>query len=247
MTATTPQGAGAGEAPGASARALIVEDDFGIASNLDTFLSLRGFAVDAVYSGHAALHRCSVDRYDVILLDVGLPGLDGLTFLRRLREELRVATPVLIISARNELADKLAGFAEGADDYLTKPFALAEVEARVRALLNRSGTGKVVDPVLRFDTVELDRDRGEVRVAGNLVRLTPKAAQLLELLLRKPGQLVRRAVIEAALWPEAPPQADALRSQIHALRRALAEHGFDGIETVHGVGLRLVAPASDGR
>jgi DNA-binding response OmpR family regulator len=250
MTATTPETGDLADAtspvqpPGA--RVLIVEDDFGIASNLDTFLSLRGFEVDAVYSGQAALHRCSVDRFDVILLDVGLPGLDGLTFLRRLRDELRAATPVLIISARNELADKLAGFAHGADDYLTKPFALAEVEARVRALLNRSGGGSVVDPVLRFDSIELDRERGEVRVAGHVVHLTPKATQLLELLLRKPGQLVRRAVIESALWPEAAPQADALRSQIHALRRALAEHGFAGVETVHGVGLRLVARTRDG-
>jgi len=251
MTAKTPETGAAADAttpaqpPGA--RVLIVEDDFGIASNLDTFLSLRGFEVDAVYSGQAALHRCSVDRFDIILLDVGLPGLDGLTFLRRLRDELRAATPVLIISARNDLADKLAGFAHGADDYLTKPFALAEVEARVRALLTRAGGNNVVDPVLRFDTVELDRERGEVRVAGNVVRLTPKATQLLELLLRKPGQLVRRAVIESALWPEAAPQADALRSQIHALRRALLEHDFDGVETVHGVGLRLVARERGGR
>jgi len=251
MTATTAETQAEGGTPSPTqpggARILIVEDDFGIASNLETFLSLRGFAVDAVYSGQAALHRCSVDRFDVILLDVGLPGLDGLTFLRRLRDELRAATPVLILSARKELADKLAGFAHGADDYLTKPFALAEVEARVRALLSRAAGGSVVDPVLRFETVELDRERGEVRVAGHVVRLTPKATQLLELLLRKPGQLIRRAAIERALWPEAQPQADALRSQIHALRRALLEHGFDGIETVHGVGLRLVARARDGR
>src|SRR5439155_13850418 len=118
MTATTAgtqaEGAAASPTQPAGARILIVEDDFGIASNLETFLSLRGFAVDAVYSGQAALHRCSVDRFDVILLDVGLPGLDGLTFLRRLRDELRAATPVLILSARTELADKLAGFAHGA-------------------------------------------------------------------------------------------------------------------------------------
>ena len=153
---------------------------------------------------------------------------------------------MLVISARSDLADKLAGFAHGADDYLTKPFALAEVEARVRALLNRSGPGSVVDPVLRFGTLELDRERGEVRVAGNVVRLTPKATQLLELLLRKPGQLVRRAAIEATLWPEAQPQPDALRSQSHSLRKALAEHGFDGVETVHGVGLRLAPRKREG-
>jgi DNA-binding response OmpR family regulator len=251
MSAPPPASEGASPAPGRAApaagtRILIVEDDFGIASNLHTFLALKGFDVDAAYSGQAALHRCSVDRFDVVLLDLGLPGLDGLTFLQRLRGELRSATPVLVISARSELADKLAGFAHGADDYLTKPFALAEVEARVRALLNRSVGGRLVDPVLRFGSVELDRERGEVRVAGALVRLTPKAGQLLELLLRKPGQLVRRTTIEATLWPDAPPQADALRSQIHSLRKALAEHGFEGLETVHGVGLRLVETGRQG-
>ena len=236
MTAATARAENAGRAT----RVLIVEDDLQIASNLHTFLDREGFAVDNVYNGQAALHRCSVERFDLILLDLGLPGVDGLTSLQRLRGELRASTPVLIISARTDLADKLAGFEHGADDYLTKPFALAEVGARVRALLHRAGGG-AVDPVLRFGPVELDRGSGEVRVGGALVRLTPKAAQLLELLLRRPGQLLRRTAIEAALWPDATPQADALRSQTHALRKALAEHGFDGVETVHGVGLRLVA------
>ena len=238
-TAPAMQGEGTDVASGS--RILIVEDDWQIASNLHTFLELQGFVVDAAYSGDAAMHRCSVERFELIVLDIGLPGLDGLTFLQRLRGELRASTPVLVISARTELADKLAGFEHGADDYLTKPFALAEVGARVRALLNRSAGGAVVDPVLRFGDVELDSESGEVRVAGSLVRLAPKATQLLELLLRKPGQLLRRPAIEAALWPGATPHADAVRSQIHALRKALAEHGFDGLETVHGVGLRLVA------
>ena len=237
---TAPASEGDGVASAAGARVLIVEDDFQIASNLHTYLALKGFDVDAAYTGQAALHRCSVDRFDVVLLDIGLPGLDGLAFLQRLRGELHVGTPVLVISARSELADKLAGFERGADDYLTKPFALAEVEARIRALLNRAGAGYGVDPVRRFGTLEFDRERGEVRVAGTPVRLTPKSMLLLELLLRKPGQLVRRGDIEATLWPDASPQADAMRSQIHSLRKALAEHGFDGLETVHGVGLRLV-------
>jgi DNA-binding response OmpR family regulator len=228
------------EAAGRATRILVVEDDLQIASNLHTFLDREGFAVDAVYNGQAALHRCSVERFDLIVLDLGLPGVDGLTFLRRLRGELHASTPVLIISARTELDDKLAGFEHGADDYLTKPFALAEVGARVRALLHRA-KGGAAERVLRFGPIELDRGSGEVRVGGTLVHLTPKAAQLLELLLRKPGQLLRRQAIEAALWPDATPQADALRSQTHTLRKALAEHGFDGVETVHGVGLRLVA------
>ena len=222
-------------------RVLIAEDDWNIASNLHTFLELKGFEVDVVYSGHATLHRCSVDHFDVILLDIGLPGLDGLSVLQRLRGELRVNTPVLVLSARSDLADKLAGFERGADDYLTKPFALAEVEARIRALLNRTGPGAMVDSVRRFGSLEYDSREGQARVAGQTVRLTPKAAQLLELLMRQPGRLVRRRTIEDELWPGAPPQPDALRSQIHWLRKALSEHGFDGLETVHGVGLRLVS------
>jgi len=208
------------EAAGRATRILVVEDDLQIASNLHTFLDREGFAVDSVYNGQAALHRCSVERFDLIVLDLGLPGVDGLTFLRRLRGELHASTPVLIISARTELDDKLAGFEHGADDYLTKPFALAEVGARVRALLNRAGGG-VVDAVLRFGPVELDRGTGEVRVGGALVHLTPKAAQLLGVLLRTPGQLLRRQAIEAARWPDATPRADALRSQTDTLRKAL--------------------------
>lgn len=222
-------------------RVLLAEDDFQIATNLTTYLEMKGFIVDAVYSGLAALHRCSVDAFDLVVLDIGLPGLDGLSFLRRLRGELRSGVPVLVLSARSDLADKLAGFASGADDYLSKPFALAEVEARIRALLKRAvGGAGGVDPVHRFGTLELDTRSGEVRVGGALVRLTPKAALLLELLLRDPGQLVRRQRIEDALWPDSLPQPDALRSQIHGLRKALAEQGFDGLETVHGVGYRLV-------
>jgi len=221
-------------------RLLIAEDDYAIASNLFMFLERRGFDVDAVYNGQAALHRCSTERYDVVLLDLGLPGLDGLRFLERLRGELRLSVPVLVISARTELDDKLAGFARGADDYITKPFALAEVEARIRALLNRANAAAGVGSLLRFDRLEFDTARHEVRVNGLPVRLPPKAAQLLELLLRRPGELVRRTEVEQALWGREPPQADALRSQLHALRKALGDAGFDGIETVHGVGYRLV-------
>ena len=173
------------------------------------------------------------------MLDLGLPGLDGLTFLQRLRSELRVGTPVLVLSARSDLSDKLAGFEQGADDYVTKPFALAEVEARVRALLNRARGDAGVDPVRRLGELAFDTAQGEARVGETPVRLTPKAAQLLGLLMRRPGQLVRRNEIEQALWASAVPNADALRSQVHWLRKALADAGFDGIETAHGVGYRI--------
>ncbi len=222
------------------ARLLIVEDDYPIATNLFTYFERKGFDVEVVYSGQAALHRCSVERFDLVMLDLGLPGIDGLSFLQRLRSELRVATPVLVLSARSDLSDKLAGFEQGADDYLTKPFALAEVEARVRALLNRSRGEAFVDPVRRFGALVFDTAELQASVAGVPVRLTPKAAQLLDLFMRRPNQLVRRNEIEQALWGNEAPQADALRSQVHALRKALADAGFNGIETVHGIGYRIV-------
>ncbi|MEO6364254.1 MAG: response regulator transcription factor [Caldimonas sp.] len=222
-------------------RLLIAEDDFRIASNLHTYLERKGFEVDTVYNGRAALHRCSVERFDAVLLDLGLPGLDGLSFLQRLRAELRSGVPVLVISARSDLGDKLAGFEHGADDYLTKPFALAEVEARLRALLKRAAGGSVAEPVRRFGSLEFDTRSGEACVAGSPLRLTPKAGLLLELLLRNPGSVVRRQAVEEALWPGGAPQPDAVRSQIHWLRRALGEHGGCGLETLHGVGWRLTA------
>jgi len=222
-------------------RLLIAEDDYAIATNLFTYFERQGFEVEAVYNGKAALHRCSVERFDLVLLDIGLPGLDGLSFLQRLRSELRVATPVLVISARSDLSDKLAGFEHGADDYVTKPFALAEVEARVHALLNRARGDAFVDPVRRLGALSFDTVEREARVGDTPVRLTPKAAQLLELLLLRPGQLVRRQAIEQALWGNDLPHPDALRSQIHALRKALADAGFEGIDTVHGTGYRIVA------
>lgn len=221
-------------------RALIAEDDFQIADNLFTYLTMKGFTCEAVYSGQAALHRCSVDRFDVILLDIGLPGVDGLGVLHRLRTDLRVATPVLVISARSDLSDKLAGFEHGADDYLVKPFALAEVEARVHALLKRAHGSITIDTVRRLGALAFDAHEGEAWVDDKPLHLTPKAAALLALLLQNAGRLVRRVDIERALWPDSVPQSDVLRSQVHWLRRALETAGFDGLETVHGVGYRLV-------
>ena len=221
-------------------RVLIAEDDYPIASNLFAYLERRGFDVEVVYNGQAALHHCSVDRFDIVLLDIGLPGLDGLAFLQRLRTELRVSTPVLAISARTELGDKLASFERGADDYMTKPFALAEVEARMRALLARAGGRSVVDPMLQLGPLSFDTIERETRVGSLVVHLTPKASQLLELLLQRPGQLQRRSHLEQVLWGSTPPHPDSLRTQVHALRRALADAGFEGIETVHAVGYRIV-------
>ena len=223
-----------------SPRLLIVEDDATIAGNLFEFFDARGFTVDAAYDGRSALQRLAGATFEAVILDIGLPGTDGLTVLHRLRNELGLAVPVLLLTARDEIGDKLAGFAHGADDYVTKPFALVEVEARVRALLARA-SGRVAAPLKRFGSLVLDARRREVSGGDVRVRLTPKGWSILEVLLRDPGRVVPRSELERALWGDDPPETDALRSQIHLLRKALADAGFHGIETMHGVGLRLVA------
>ena len=217
---------------------LIVEDERTIAGNLAEYLESRGHPVDVAYDGPAAMARLSSETFDVIVLDLGLPRADGLHVLQHLRHTLGVATPVLVLTARDQLANKLESFAAGADDYLTKPFALAEVQTRIVAL-HRRASGTVVTSVVRAGILELDRRTHVVRVCDVPLRLMPQSMRILELLLRDPGRMVTRAEIEAALWPDDPPETDALRSQIHLLRRALVQAGYHGLETVHGVGYRL--------
>ena len=223
-------------------RLLIVEDDPTIAGNLFAFFEARGFTVDAAYDGRTAVQRLTSETFEAVILDVGLPVMDGLTVLHRLRNELGLNVPVLLLTARDEIGDKLAGFAHGADDYVTKPFALVEIEARVRALLARA-RGRVATPLRQFGPLRLDSRSHQLHIDTIEVRLTPKGWSIIELLLRDPGRVVPRAEIERALWGDDLPETDALRSQIHLLRKALVEAGFDGLETVHGVGLRLVATA----
>ncbi|HYG42885.1 MAG TPA: response regulator transcription factor [Bordetella sp.] len=224
-------------------RILIVEDDLTIAGNLYQFLEVGGFVPDVAYDGRTALRMLDSQRFDAVVLDVGLPELDGYQVLHALRAQRRLAIPVLILTARDALDDKLAGFAHGADDYLTKPFALAEVQARLLALIHRA-QGAVVDAVRTFGPLQFDGRTRNVSVAGRPVRLTRKSGLIVEALLRDPGRMVPREELEALLWDDEPPSADALRSQMHLLRRALAEAGFDGIETLHGIGWRLALPGA---
>jgi len=230
-------------AAGANHRVLIVEDDHVIAGNLYSFLEARGFLPDVAYSGPAALQRLQEQRFDAVLLDIGLPGMDGNAVLHDMRTERRLAVPVLMLTARDSLEDKLAGFSHGADDYLTKPFALLEVEARLLALIQRA-KGSTVDAERTFGPLQFDARSRVVSVSGVPVHLTRKAGLIIEVLLRDPGRVVTREELESVLWGNEPPSSDALRSQVHLLRRALADAGFDSIETVHGTGWRLTLPAA---
>ncbi len=222
----------------AQPRILIVEDDLTIAGNLYRYLEIKGFVPDAAYDGHAALGLLDAHEFDAVILDIGLPGKDGYNVLETIRAGRQPRLPVLMLTARSQLEDKLAAFSLGADDYLIKPFALAEVEARLRVMLRHAEGGSGVS-VLELPGLAYDVSRQAVTVHGQALRLTRKSLVILELLLRQSGGLVSRRRLEAALWPDGPPSDEALRSQVHLLRKALQDAGFNGIETVHGQGWKL--------
>ena len=220
-------------------RVLIIEDDPGIAGNLYDYLESRGHDVDAAPDGVAGLNLAASAEFDCILLDVGLPRLDGLALCRRLREEAHKDTPVLMITARDTLDDKLKGFEHGADDYLVKPFELKEVEARLAAL-HRRRSRRVTQRPLAAGDIRLDPKTMSVTVAGKAVALPPKCVRLLEAIMAEPERTHNRAGLESAVWGKAQETSDTLRVHLHLLRRALAAAaGYDPIKTLHGIGYRL--------
>lgn len=223
-----------------AARILLVEDDAEIAANVYDYLAARGYQPDAAADGRVALNLLAEHRFDAVVLDLGLPKLDGLTVLARLRTVLQLAVPVLVLTARDTLDDKLDGFAAGADDYLTKPFALKELEVRLAALLKRV-QGRVVVQVLRCGALEFNPQAGEARWQGQLLKLPPKALKLLETLLSAPGKLWTRAELELAVWGEEQETSDTLRHHFSQLRRGLTlPDGRCPLQTVHGRGYKLI-------
>jgi DNA-binding response OmpR family regulator len=225
-------------------RILIIEDDRAIAANLCDFLSGRGHTVDSAGDGVTGLHLAVTHSFDAIVLDVGLPRLDGNALCRKLRDVAHVETPVLMLTARDTLSDKLQGFDCGADDYLVKPFELKEVEARLLAL-DRRARGRVTQKALVAGELKLDPRTYEIRFKDREVRLPPKCIRLLETLMAEPGRVFSRAQLESAVWGDTHETSDTLRSHMHLLRRALLDAGgHDPIETVHGLGYRLLPDAS---
>jgi DNA-binding response OmpR family regulator len=217
---------------------LLVEDSQDLAANVGEFLESRGHVVDYAADGLTGLHLAAINRYDALVLDLGLPGMDGLALCKRLREDARSNVPVLMLTAMDTERDKLTGFEVGTDDYLVKPFSLAELHARLKALDRRASSSAEVLQVadLSFDVRSLIVRRG-----GRRVDMTPAGLRLLERLMRiSPGVLSRQDA-ECAIWGDNPPDSDAaLRGHIHALRQAL-DQGFKPrlLHTVHGVGYRL--------
>ena len=224
-------------------RILLIEDQRDIAANIWDYLEHRGFVMDHAGDGASGLRMALDGDYDVIVLDLGLPKLDGLELCRALRQAHR-DTPVLMLTARDTLDDKLAGFAEGADDYLVKPFAMKELEARIRVLYRRGRAQR--GEQLRVADLVLDPANLTVERAGRRLALTRAGFVLLETLMRRAPHLVRHAELANALWGEAGGDIATLHTHLSVLR-AVIDRPFDLrlLHTVHGFGYRIAESADE--
>ena len=221
-------------------RILVVEDEPHIAAIVGEGLDDAGYSVTVAYDGEEGFLDARLNDYDLVILDLTLPTLDGFEVARRLRVD-GIATPILMLTARDRERDKIAGLDVGADDYLTKPFRLGELLARVRALLRREGATRA--RVLRVGDLELDTVTREVRRAARVVDLSAREYTLLEYLAHHAGQVFTRAQLEQAVWSESAVGSNVVEVYIGYLRRKIDTAGETPlIQTVRGAGYTLRAP-----
>ncbi|HEY9601043.1 MAG TPA: response regulator transcription factor [Allocoleopsis sp.] len=221
-------------------RILLVEDDRILAEVVEEFLSDRRHTVDIVSDGEVAWEQIQTLNYDLILLDLMLPKLDGIQLCQRLRAH-RNSIPILMITARDTSTDKIAGLDAGADDYMVKPLDLEELLARIRALLRRGGA--LSPPILEWGELQLDPATYEVSYKGQVLHLTAKEYSILELLIRNGRRILSRGTIIDHLWPLGnPPDEGTVKAHIGSLRKKLNAAGApkNFIETAHGMGYRLM-------
>jgi two-component system, OmpR family, response regulator len=223
-------------------RILVVEDDPPIADFVRKGLQEAGYAVDHAADGDEAFALATNEPYDAAVVDLMLPRMDGLSLIEALRRR-GVATPFLILSAKRSVDDRVRGLEAGGDDYLTKPFALAELLARVQALIRRSS--KATEPTrLTAGPLTMDLLAREVRRAGEVIELQPREFALLEYLMRNPGRAVPKSVIQQHVWDfDFDPQTNVVEVLVHRLRQKV-DHGFEPklLHTVRGVGYVLRVP-----
>ncbi len=219
---------------------LLVEDHKPLAETVGTYLEACGHTMDYAADGLSAMHMAVTGEFDVVILDLMLPGVNGIDVCRRLRQDADFTAPIIMLTARDALCDKLSGFEAGADDYLIKPFDMAELEARIKALARRSQgmTSRLEVGPLILDTGTLEASRG-----GEPLALSRTTFAILRLLMLKHPRVVSRRLLEREVWGDEPPESDALRSHLYNLRRAVDRPFADCmIETVTGSGYRLRVP-----
>ena len=226
-------------------RVLVVEDHAPLREQITTLLQAAGHRVDEASDGRIALALALATPPDVLVLDLGLPGLSGLELCRRLRAQAAQPVPVLMLTARDSLPDKLAGFDAGADDYLIKPFAGDELLARVQALSRRAGAGR--DFRLHIGPLAIDRRSREAWREGQRLVLPPTAFAILLLLAEAWPRALTRSELIRRLWDSDPPESDPLRTHLYQLRQQLDKpFATPMLHTVHGVGMRLQVAADKG-
>lgn len=221
---------------------LIIEDNRDIAENIADYLEPLGHILDFAVDGLTGLQLARTDSFDAIVLDVMLPGLDGFGVATRLRQEFKVSTPIIMLTARDQLDDKLQGFAAGVDDYLVKPFSVKELEARLLALTKRGSINASEDALcvdeLQFDTTTVSASRN-----GMELTLNPIQRKLLQHLMRNSHRVVPREELESIVWGDDVPDKDILRSHIYSLRNIIDKpFAYPLLHTIHGTGYRLYNP-----
>lgn len=224
----------------ATMRILIIEDNPDIAGSIGDYLELQGHEADFASDGVMGLRMCSEHKFDVIILDINLPRMDGFEVCRQLRENYHLDTPVLMLTARGSLADKVTGFQMGAWDYLVKPFELQELGLRLDALNLRQAPNQA--RVLKLGELSLNVNTLQAERAGQALNLHRASLQLLEMLMRAAPNVVSRQELEFRLWGDEPPGSEPLRSHMYELRRELDKpFAFKMLKTVRGVGFALQA------
>ncbi len=217
---------------------LLIEDNRDLARNLFDFFEAKGYTMDLAGDGISGLHLAASNPYDALVLDLMLPGMDGLTLCERLREAGK-QTPVLMLTARDSLEDKIAGLEAGADDYVVKPFAMREVEARLRALVRRAQVREGAS-LLQVGDLSFDPDTLKVARGGRAIELPPIPLKILELLMRASPRVLPREELERGIWGDSPPDSDALRAHLHILRNAVDKDANRPlIRTLRGIGYQI--------
>jgi DNA-binding response OmpR family regulator len=217
---------------------LLVEDNRDLAHNIYEFFQEKGYDMDMAWDGVSGLHLAATNPYDVVILDWMLPGIDGLTVCRRLREAGK-QTPILMLTARDSVSQKIEGLKAGADDYVVKPFAMAEVEARLEALVRRAQL-RSTDEVLRVGDLEYNTSTLRVTRGKRQIDLPRIPLKLLEILMRASPRVVRSEELEKEVWGEAAFDRETLRVHLHVLRHAIELPGEKAlIKTHRGIGYQI--------
>ena len=224
---------------------LLVEDHADISEMLTSYFEGRGFSVDYAADGLTGLHLAVTNHYDVIILDLMLPGMDGLSICDKLRRDARSSTPIIMLTARDTLDDKVTGLSSGADDYLVKPFAITELEARVRAQIRRNH-GEVTRDLLSVGDLQIDTSTMSVQRQGKPLNLTPIGFKILTTLVKASPAVVTRQELERKVWGDILPDSDTLRSHIYNLRKTVDKpFEISLLKTVQGSGYQVTAVDGD--